>query len=90
MPTVNLIPNFTNMRKQFERDAKNLADRIARRMRTEGEIDACDVRSLIVSMGIALQSVDTTGALEEHREFSAEIVAQIAEANDHFVNEGGR
>jgi hypothetical protein len=82
MTTVDITPNFSNMRNTFERQATLVANNIARRMKTEGEIDSSDVRSLIVYLNIALQAVDTAGALIEFREAFSTFAHAISEAND--------
>jgi hypothetical protein len=88
MTTVDLTPNYKRLRSRFEMSAKMIADNISRRMKTEGEIDASDVRSLIVHLNIALQTVDTLKGLVEYRKFFSQLASDIADANDAFITDG--
>lgn len=85
MTTVNLIPNYDKLRNQFERDATYTANSIVRTMKSEPKVDQDDVRRLLVSLNIALQSVNTPEALQEFRITFNTLVSGIAKANDEYT-----
>ena len=83
MKSIQITPNFANMRKRFQQDSEWLANYITRQHVRQGtSIQPTDVRRLIVGLNIALQSVDTTEALNEYREFFSKIATLFAQADD--------
>lgn len=79
--SIDITPNYANLRTQFMREAALTADR------AEGEALSA-VRALLVSLDIAAQAIDSAAAVQEFRDALHTIAMRTVERDDKQQQEG--